>query len=151
MASSSAPPESNTNSDVEDQESAFNTPHTESDASANASVAMKIGFFSGELPHDDLDDLFRILHTRSKSRRHSLLSRFLVESLIALREEVQELPQYLKELVPAFENILDLSRCGPELRTGLLCGAIERVLLCILKIGLFIAYVTILLILRSEY
>lgn len=102
---------------------------------------MKIGFFSGEPPHDDLDDLFRLLHTRSKSRRHPLLASFLDACMIGLREEIAELPQYLRVLFPPFETILDLSRHGPELRRGLLCGAIERVLLCILKLGLFISWV----------
>lgn len=142
MATTETPSSPNPDGDMDDQESAITTPPTEAASSTSSGIAMKVGFFSGELPHDDLDDLFRILYSRSKSRRHPLLAQFLNESLIALKEEVGELPLYLKELVPAFETILDLSRCGPDLRRGLLCGAIERVLLCILKIGLFIASVS---------
>ncbi|KAF2103987.1 ketoacyl-synt-domain-containing protein [Rhizodiscina lignyota] len=123
-----------------DHRTVIQTPPSEEASSACEGVTMKIGFFSGELPHDDIDDLFRLLHNRSKSRRHPLLAAFLEAGLIGLREEIEVLPQYLKELLPPFETILDLSRHGPELRRGLLCGAIERVLLCILKLGLFILY-----------
>jgi hypothetical protein len=127
-------------SEMDEAGSAIATPAGETEASSDVNnLTMKLGFFSGELPHDDLDDLFRLLHRLSKDRRHFLLAQFFTESLRALREELNNLPQYLKELVPPFETILDLERASAELRKGLLCGAIERVILCILKIGLFIA------------
>ena len=125
--------------EMDSQSPVIVSPPTEEASSAGGGTSMKIAFFSGELPHDDLDDLFRILHGRSKSRRHPLLAAFLEACLIGLREEIGKLPQYLKALIPPFETILDLSRAGTELRRGLLCGAIERVLLCILKLGLFIS------------
>jgi hypothetical protein len=131
---------SSSGSEVEEPLGAITTPANESERTRDTDgLAMKLGFFSGELPHDDLDDLFRLLHRRSKSRRHPFLAQFINESLIALTQELNELPLYLRELVPPIETILDLSRYHSELRKGLLCGAVERVVLCTLKIGLFIS------------
>jgi hypothetical protein len=98
---------------------------------------MNLVYFSNEFPKDDLQDLFRKLHRRSKDRRHPSLACFLEEATRALREEVQQLPTPLKSLVPPFETILDFADFG-DLRKGPLCGSVDGILLCTLELGIFI-------------
>lgn len=101
---------------------------------------MKLVYFSNEFPHDDLQDLLRRLHNHSKDRKHPVLSRFIEEATLAIRDEVRQLPAYLKSLIPPFETILNLVD-HPELRKGSLCGSVDGVLLCLVELATFIGYV----------
>lgn len=107
--------------------------------SHDAHCVANVAFFSGELPHESKDEVFRLLHVRSKYKQHPLLASFIDLSLSAIRDEINRLPHYLRKLVPPFENIIDIADAEHDLRRGLLCGAAERMVLCLLKLGLFIA------------
>lgn len=98
---------------------------------------MKLIYLSNEFPHDDLPNLFRELHQQSKDRQHPHLARFLEEATIAIREEVRQLPNPLKALVPPFETILSFLDFA-DLRKGHLCGAIDGILLCTVELGTLI-------------
>lgn len=98
---------------------------------------MKLLYFSNEFPQDDLQNVFHELHTHSKDRRHPILARFLEEATLAIREELQQLPTDLRNLVPTFETILTFADFA-DLRKGQLCGSIDGILLCILELGTFI-------------
>ena len=108
--------------------------------SQDGSVRMKVVYFSNEFPHDDLQDLFRRLHNRSKDRRHAILARFISEATLAIRDEVRQLPTALKALIPPFETVLSFAD-HPDLRKGPLCGAVEGILLCIVELATLIVYV----------
>lgn len=41
---------------------------------------MKVAYFSNEFPHDNLRDLLRRLHVRSKDLRYSILAKFIREA-----------------------------------------------------------------------
>lgn len=104
---------------------------------------MKLIYFSNEFPQDDLQSLFRELHTHSKDRRHPVLARFLEEATLVIRDELKQLPTTLRNLVPPFETILTLADFA-DLRKGQLCGSIDGILLCTLELGTLIGYVIIL-------
>ncbi|KAH6640304.1 putative polyketide synthase [Chaetomium tenue] len=99
---------------------------------------MNIVYFNNE-SRDDLKDLFRRLHRHSKDRRHPVLSRFLHEATLAIRDEVRLLPIELKGLVPAFESIFNLVD-DADLRKGPLGDAIKEMLLCTVQLAAFIGY-----------
>src|SRR4051794_28228620 len=103
------------------------TPNTNSDTDGEF-AKMKVLYFSNEFPKDDLQDHFRNLHNHSKDKRHSILAQFLHLATYAVKEEVSSLPTDLKELFPPFESVLGWVE-ATELRDGLLCGAVEGVLL----------------------
>lgn len=98
---------------------------------------MKLVYFSNEFPHDDLQDLLRRLHNHSKDRRHTVLSRFIDEATLAIRDEARQLPTALNALIPPFETILDFANY-PELRKGPLSGSVDGVLLCVVELATFI-------------
>lgn len=100
---------------------------------------MKVIYFSNEFPHDDLQDLLRLLHNHSKDRRHAVLSRFIDEATLAIRDEVRRLPTALKSLIPPFETVLSLADHS-ELRKGPLSGSVDGVLLCVVELATFIGY-----------
>ncbi|KAF4219428.1 hypothetical protein CNMCM6457_003033 [Aspergillus fumigatiaffinis] len=93
-------------------------------------------WFGNEFPSDDLKDLFRRLHQHSKDRRFRLLSVFLDESTAILKEEVANLPQQLRELVPHFDTACTLAEV--DFRQGALGAAMESALLTILELGMLI-------------
>jgi monodictyphenone polyketide synthase len=115
-------------------------PHNagETDGTASESSRMKLVYFSNEFLIDELPNIFRELHRRSKSRHHPILARFLQESTLAVRHEVQRLPTELRQLVPTFETILTFLEFT-ELRKGPLCGSVDGLLLCIAELGTLIA------------
>ena len=98
---------------------------------------MKLLYFSNEFPNDDLRELFRRLHNHSKDRKHAILSRFIDEAGVAIREEIRLLPHSQKTLIPPFETILSFADFA-ELRKGPLCGSVEGLLLCTLELSTLI-------------
>jgi Starter unit:ACP transacylase in aflatoxin biosynthesis len=113
--------------------------HTPSTESQEESRSLKLVYFSNEFPHDDLQDLYRRLHNHSKSAQHPVLSRFIQEATVAVREEVRQLPTQLRALLPAFETVFDFANY-PELRKGPLCGSVDGILLCVVELGTLIGY-----------
>ncbi|KAK3291290.1 putative polyketide synthase [Chaetomium fimeti] len=118
---------------------ASGTPTPSTNGSLVEPAKMKIVYFGNEFPHDDLKDLFRRLHCHSKDRQHPVLSRFIHETTLAIREEVRLLPSPLKGLVPAFESIFDLAD-HVDLRKGPLGESINGMLLCAVQLAAFIGY-----------
>ena len=96
----------------------------------------KLAFFSNEFPNDDLKDLFRRLQRNSKDRRFRFLAMFLDEVNAVIREELLNLPGYLQQVLPPFQTVLGLA----DFRQGPLGGAMESALLCVLEIGMLLAY-----------
>ena len=115
------------------------TIYTPSSDSQDEPRKMKIAYFSNEFPHDDLQELLRRLHVHSKDKRHAVLSSFIGEATLAIREEVRQLPTALKALIPPFETIFSFAD-NAELRKSPLCESINGVLLCAVELGSFIGY-----------
>ena len=112
------------------------TPTTSSDSDGDANK-MELVYFSNEFPRDDLQDLFRGLHNHSKDNRHSILAQFIIETTWAIKDEVRRLPTELKQLIPPFETILNWAE-NTELREGLICGAVDGVLLVVIQLATYI-------------
>ncbi|KAF2178414.1 putative polyketide synthase [Zopfia rhizophila CBS 207.26] len=100
---------------------------------------MELVYFSNELPRDDLQDLFRRLHNHSKDKRHPILAQFINEATWAVKDEVWRLPTELKQLIPPFETVLSWAE-NTELREGLICGAVDGVLLVVIQLATYIGY-----------
>ncbi|KAI9702722.1 MAG: Type I Iterative PKS [Bogoriella megaspora] len=104
----------------------------------------KVIYFSGEIPQGDPEgdqrDLFRKLHLLSKESNHPILASFLSSVTSAVKGECSHLGRAQKDLIPCFENILDLTEHVTELRKTPLGGAIERVLVITFQLGSFIAH-----------
>lgn len=98
---------------------------------------MEVVHFSNEFPKEDLLDVFRHLHNRSKDHRHRLLAEFIDEATRAIKEETQKLPSQLRRKIPPFETLFTWAE-DVGLRGGLLCGAVEGVLLVLVQISLYI-------------
>ncbi len=98
---------------------------------------MELVYFSNGFPRDDLQDLFRRLHSHSKDRHHPILAQFINESTWAIKDEVRRLPTELKHLIPPFETVLSWAE-NTKLREGLICGAIDGVLLVVLQLTTYI-------------
>ena len=98
---------------------------------------MELVYFSNEFPKDDLASLFRRLHNHSKDKSHPSLAQFIKEATCAVRDEIRRLPTELKQSIPPFESLLSWAE-NTELREGLLCGAIDGVLLVLAQLATFI-------------
>ena len=98
---------------------------------------MELVYFSNEFPRDDLQDLFRRLHNPSKDKHHPSLAQFINETTWAVKDEVRRLPTELKQLIPPFENVLSWAE-NTELREGLICGAVDGVLLVVVQLATYI-------------
>jgi monodictyphenone polyketide synthase len=98
---------------------------------------MDVVYFSNEFPKGDLQDLFRRLHNHSKDKTHPILAQFINEATWAVKEEVRQLPTELKRLIPPFETVLSWVE-NTELREGLICGAIDGVLLIVAQLAAYI-------------
>lgn len=110
---------------------------TQSD-SQNGPTDMRVVYFGNELPPpNELREVFRQLHRRSKDRKHPLLASFLDQATLAIREEVRSLPGTLRRSIPPFEKITDFVEFT-SLRQGPLCGSTEGILLATLELGTFI-------------
>ena len=98
---------------------------------------MDVVYFSNEFPKEDLQDLFRRLHNHSKDKRRPILARFINEATWAVKDEARRLPTELKKLIPPFEDVLSWAE-NTELREGLICGAIDGVLLIVVQLATYI-------------
>lgn len=98
---------------------------------------MELVYFSNEFPKDDLVDLFRRLHNHSKDRGHSILAQFISDCTLAIKDEIRQLSPEHKKIIPPFETILSWAE-NTELREGLLCGAIDGILLIIVQLATYI-------------
>jgi monodictyphenone polyketide synthase len=98
---------------------------------------MEVVYFSNEFPKDDLSDIFRLLHDRSKTTNHEVLARFNRDATRAVKKEIEKLPSNLKTQIPPFESLSSWVE-QKELREGELCGAIDGVLLILLQLSVFI-------------
>jgi hypothetical protein len=98
---------------------------------------MEVIYFTNEFPKEDLQDVFRILHNQSKDNRHHLLAQFICEATKAVKSEISQLQSSLKQLIPPFETLFDWAE-NSELRDGLLCGAVDGVLLILTQISTYI-------------
>lgn len=115
------------------------TPTTSSDSDGD-SPKMELIYFSNEFPREDLQDLFRRLHSYSKEKHHSILASFIHEATWAIKDEVRRLPTELKQLIPPFETIFSWVE-NTELREGLICGAVDGVLLIVVQLATYIGQV----------
>ncbi|SLM39055.1 polyketide synthase [Lasallia pustulata] len=100
---------------------------------------MELVYFSNEFPRDDLQNLFRRLHNHSKDKHHPILAQFINETTSAVKDEVRRLPTELKQLIPPFETVLSWAE-NTELRKGLICGAVDGVLLVVIQLATYIGY-----------
>lgn len=98
---------------------------------------MEVIYFTNEFPKEDLQDTFRILHNQSKDNCHRLLAQFICEATKAVKSEISQLQSSLKQLIPPFETLFDWAE-NPALRDGLLCGAVDGVLLILAQISTYI-------------
>lgn len=98
---------------------------------------MELVYFSNEFPKEDLVDVYRRLHNQSKSRDHALLAQFINEATLAVKDEVKKLPMELKQLIPPFSTIFSWAE-NAELRQGLICGAVDGVLLIVAQLATYI-------------
>ncbi len=101
---------------------------------------MEVIYFSNEFSKDDLQDLFRRLHNHSKDMLHQILAQFINEATRAVKEEIWRLPTELKQLIPPFETVLSWAE-NTELRQGLICGAVDGVLLIVVQLATYIGWV----------
>ena len=99
---------------------------------------MEVIYFSNEFPRGDLQDIFRRLHNNSKDRCHHLLSQFMTDATHAVKKEIQQLPLVLQQLFPPFETLHTWAE-NAQLREGLLCGAVDGVLLILVQVASYIS------------
>ncbi|KAK6851857.1 ketoacyl-synt-domain-containing protein [Apiospora arundinis] len=93
------------------------------DNSSNNMIKMtsaKVLYFSGEIPQGDPEGdqrvLFRKLHQLSKERDHVVLASFLESVTVAVKDECSRLSRPQRDLIPAFESVLDLTDHVVKLR-----------------------------------
>ncbi|KAK4960935.1 Type I Iterative PKS [Elasticomyces elasticus] len=101
---------------------------------------MEILYFGNEFPKEDLQDVFRLLHNHNRSVRHPLLDQLISNTTQAIKHEIKQLPSKLSDLIPPFATLFDWAE-NAELREGMLCGAVEGVLLVLLQLSLYISHV----------
>ncbi|KID65403.1 Non-reducing polyketide synthase [Metarhizium brunneum] len=116
----------------------IHTPNTISDSDGEL-CKMNFIYFSNEFPKGDLQDLLRLLHSHSKDKHHPVLAQFIDEATRAVKDEVRALPSELKDLIPSFTTILSWAEDG-GLREGLICGAVDGVLLVVVQLAAYIGY-----------
>lgn len=98
---------------------------------------MELLYFGNEFPKDDLQSLFRRLHNHSKDKSHPSLAHFIEEATCAIKDEIRRLPTELRQSIPPFESLLSWAE-ETELREGMLCGAVDGVLLVIAQMAAII-------------
>lgn len=107
----------------------------------------KVLYFSGEIPQGDpqgdQQELFRKLRLLSKERNHPILASFLDAATAGLKRECSQQSRDRRQVLPAYESVLDLTEHVIDLRKTSLGGAIERVLSLVFQLGSFIAYVVV--------
>lgn len=112
------------------------TPKTCSDGQRDA-CKMNFIYFHNDFPKGDLQDQLRRLQNHSKDKKHPILAQFIHQATQAVKEEVQNLPTELKSIIPPFDNICTWA-ADEELREGLLCGAVDGVLLIVVQLATYI-------------
>ncbi|KAL5345167.1 Non-reducing polyketide synthase PKS8-1 [Pseudogymnoascus australis] len=115
------------------------TPITDSE-SDDGPRKMELIFFSNDFPRDDLHDVFRRLHNHSKDKHFPVLAQFIHESTWAIKDEIRQLPTELKQLIPPFNTLLAWAE-NTQLREGLICSAVDGVLLVLVQLATYIGYV----------
>lgn len=112
------------------------TPITDSE-SDDGPHKMELIFFSNDFPRDDLHDVFRRLHNHSKDKHFPVLAQFIHESTWAIKDEIRQLPTELKQLIPPFNTLLAWAE-NTQLREGLICSAVDGVLLVLVQLATYI-------------
>jgi hypothetical protein len=112
------------------------TPTTSSDPDRDTHK-LKLVYFSNEFSRDDLQGVFRRLHNHSKDSGYPILADFISKATSAIKDEVRQLPTELKHLIPPFETIFSWVE-NTELREGLICGAVDGVLLIVVQLATYI-------------
>lgn len=115
---------------------AVHTPITDSESDEEPRK-MELVYFSNDFSKDDLLDVFRRLHNHSKDKHFPILAQFIYEATWAIKDEVRQLPTELKQLIPPFNTLLAWAE-NPELREGLICGAVDGVLLVVVQLAAYI-------------
>ncbi|PHH81486.1 hypothetical protein CDD82_676 [Ophiocordyceps australis] len=113
------------------------TPGTSSNSSDDAS-GMKLVYFGNEFPSHDWHDVLRRLHNLSKDRRHHELALFISEATRAIKDEVEQLPTELRQLIPPFRTIVSWAD-DEELRESYLGSVIDGVLLVLVQLATYIS------------
>ena len=103
---------------------------------------MELVYFSNEYPKEDLQDLFRRLHNHSKDKHHPVLAQFINEATWAVKDEIRRLPTERRQIIPPFETVLSWAE-NSELRNGLICGAVDGVLLIVVQLATYIGWVNL--------
>jgi monodictyphenone polyketide synthase len=114
--------------------------------SVSSLPSMELIYFGNEFPKDDLQDIFRRIHNHSKDKTHSILAQFINEATLAIKDEIRRLPTELRTLIPPFNILLRWAEFN-ELREGLMCGAVDGVLLIVAQLAAYIGCVLFLAIL----
>ena len=91
--------------------------------------------FSHELPSGDIPELMRKLHKYAMLPDYPHLARFLWDSALVLRAEVQKLPKRLRDSLPPFHDIITLVSHWDGLKNTFLGGAWDGAFLCIYEIA----------------
>lgn len=115
------------------------TPTTSSDPDRDTHK-LKLVYFSNEFPRDDLQGVFRRLHNHSKDSAHPILAEFISRATWAIKDEVRQLQTEIKHLIPPFETLFSWAE-STELREGLICGAVDGVLLLVVQLATYIGWV----------
>lgn len=105
--------------------------------SDEGSSKMELVYFSNDFPKDDLHDVLRSLHNHSKDKHFPILAQFILEATWAIKDEVRQLPTELKQLIPPFNTLLAWAE-NTKLREGLICGAVDGVLLVVVQLATYI-------------
>ncbi|ROT34557.1 putative polyketide synthase [Sodiomyces alkalinus F11] len=100
---------------------------------------MSFMYFNNDFPSGSVQDQLRHLHNHSKDNNHPVLARFIAEATRVIKEEIQCLPTELKTLILPFNNVFSWAE-NENLREGLVCGAVEGVLLVTLQLAAYIGY-----------
>lgn len=112
------------------------TPTTDSEPD-EGSRKVEVVYFSNDFPKEDLQDVFRRLHNHSKDKNFPILAQFIYEATWAIKDEVRQLPNELKQLIPPFSTLLAWAE-NSQLREGLICGAVDGVLLVVIQLATYI-------------
>ncbi|PHH60155.1 hypothetical protein CDD81_2073 [Ophiocordyceps australis] len=115
------------------------TPGTSSNSSDDAS-GMKLVYFGNEFPTHDWHDVLRRLHNLSKDRRHHVLAQFISEATWAIKDEVEQLPTEVRQVIPPFRTIVSWAD-DEELRESSLSSVVDGVLLVLVQLATYISCV----------
>lgn len=103
---------------------------------------MEVAYFSNEFPKEDLRATLRHLSVLSRDRSYPLLARFIQEATRAVKQEIARLPSKLQRLFGPFETLYSWAD-DSELREGVLCGAVDGVLLIVVQLSAYLRYIDV--------